>query len=338
VIQTEKLVGDAYAYDLRATRDQERLTAEEVLPRMDEVLQRLKELRAAVDAGFQPKVEAVRNQRDRGEYGFLSLARYPFGFCREIRDRVVARMVADPFFQELVGKGLVLRKVFIFLRAQYFQNAIQLGNLYLDPANDTVVVTKPKIEWAPIAELDYENVESWSQFAEVSERYLRVRLYPNLVFPMAFPVAPFFAVHCSGRIDLLQAQGRTFSKDLNEGMTRCSDLLENEQWMNRSLPEPFRRLVEESCGSNLYEAFPLEYRPTTPSGIRESILDEFRTLLTKPSSETLPVLKGYLEVVQKAVTQLRMKNLILEPELVEQLRADGCIPERGDVDVGINLD
>ena len=53
--------------------------------------------------------------------------------------------------REFIGKGGAFRSVWGVLREQYFQNAIQLGGLYVDVSNDTVVVTKPKVEILPIA-------------------------------------------------------------------------------------------------------------------------------------------------------------------------------------------
>jgi hypothetical protein len=41
---------------------------------------------------------------------------------------------------------VVLKKVFVLLKGRYFQNALQLGNLYVDVANDTVDTAKPKLE------------------------------------------------------------------------------------------------------------------------------------------------------------------------------------------------
>src|SRR5690606_26747213 len=95
------------------------------------------------------------------------LKTYPIGFCRHIRDLVWARAMADEALRRLIGEDVLVRRVFIFLKGQYFQNAVQLGNLYVDVANDTVWVDKPKLEWMPVADVPYENVERWAAFADV---------------------------------------------------------------------------------------------------------------------------------------------------------------------------
>lgn len=76
------------------------------------------------------------------------------------------------------------------MKGCYFQNALQVGNLYIDVANDTVFTEKPKLEWARIEEVDYQNADDWPAVAAVGRRYYEVELYPNLRFPLAFPAAP----------------------------------------------------------------------------------------------------------------------------------------------------
>lgn len=226
-----------------------------------------------------------------------------------------------------MGRGVTLRSVFIFLRGSYFQNAIQLGNLYLDAANDTAHPEKPKLDWSPIRDLDYENLESWSRFAEVATRYLKVELYPNLHFPLAFPVTPFLAIHGSGSLDLLLAQRIIFHKDCAQGMRRTLALLDERKWMSRRLPEPYDELLRKHCDSNLYTAFPLEYAPCDSNHLRKHVIPEFVTLLRQKPEAVQPTLKSYSELITTAVKTLRAYNLRPAPAVLEQLRADGLIPE-----------
>ena len=82
----------------------------------------------AVDASFADRIRRSADRAEDGRYSEVVWSRYPFGFCRHIRDAVFDRLLEDSYFQALIKKGLTLKPVFIFLRESYFQNAIQLGN------------------------------------------------------------------------------------------------------------------------------------------------------------------------------------------------------------------
>lgn len=315
-----------YAFDLRHQTDQEALTARVLLPSIDAILLRIGQLREQVDASYAPKVQAARQRGQSKDYSELSLANYPFGFCSEIRNHVLARMLADPFFNDLRARGVILRSVFIFLRGQYFQNAIQLGNLYLDAANDTAHLEKPKLDWTPIRKLDYENLNSWSRFAEVATRYLQIRLYPNLFFPLAFPAAPFLAINSSGNLSLLLAQNIIFGKDFAEGMPRVLALLEDPIWMSRQLPEPYVQCLRAQCSGNLFDAFPLEFSPCTPHQLRTEVIPEFIELGSQPPAAALPALKAYEELIENATKALHGYKLKPGADVIERLRKEDHIP------------
>ncbi|WOO41712.1 hypothetical protein [Rubellicoccus peritrichatus] len=334
----QQIIGDAYAHDLTATSDQKQLTARYIEPQIDEIVDRLRRFREEVDQEYAPKVEADRKAGQSGVYGDIQLGQYPIGFCRHIRERVLARMVADSFFQDLVMKGLTLRRVFIFLRGIYFQNAIQLGNYYLDAANDTVFPEKPKLDWAPISELDYENLDSWERFAAVSSHYLKVELYPNFLFPLAFPATPFFAIRPNGRIDMLLAQYHIAHKDLGDGMRRTLALLNDTELMSKRLPDCYLRMMEKAFGGNLFDAFPLEFAPSDPDKIKETVVAEFIQLMDQPNEKTHSTMKAYFELVEKSVKIMRTKNLIPDADELKELRQQGLIPQNVDVIAGLNVD
>ncbi len=303
-----RAIESARAQDMRERRDQEAPTVRRLLPHMAAIVERLHFHRAAVDGVFFAKRDAKR-RASTATAGEAGLADYPLGFCGAIRDQVVERLIADPQFRELIGPDVVLKKVFILLKGVYFQNALQLGNLYVDVANDTVSLDKPKIEWLRIAEVDYENADSWAAVAAVGRKYYEVELYPNFLFPLAFPSAPYFAIRASGRIDLFQAQNVIFLKDLGDGFKRAHALLDDSEFCARPLPEPYRRLVEEACGANLHAAFPLEYAPTDAEGIRTQVLPQFAALAKQGDATALATVEHYTRLMQEATLRLARMNL-----------------------------
>ena len=240
------------------------------------------------------------------------------------------RLGADAEWRALCGPDVVIRKIFVLLKGRYFQNALQVGNLYVDVANDTVYVDKPKLEWAPIPEVDYENVDDWSRVAEVGRRYYEARLYPNLLFPFLFPAAPFFAVRSSGRIDLFFAQNLLFLKDLGSGFSRARALAETfarDEAGGATLPEPYARRLREACGGNLHAAFPVEYAPTSAAEIVTRVLPDFEALGREQDDPAAGrTIESYLLLVEQATRRLAALDLRPAPAELARLREAGLVP------------
>ena len=315
----------ACAQDMRFVFAQERLTKERLIPAMPAILERLKQHRAAVDEVHEGR-RRKEQPRDEGKQIGLSLAKYPIGFCRHIRDEVWDRALHDPEFLELVGPEVRVSRVFILLKGQFFQNAVQMGNLYVDVANDTVWVHKPKLEWARLADVDYRNVETWAQFAEVARRYLKVELYPNLLFPLAFPIAPFFAIRSNGRMDLLLAQDILFWKDVADGMPRARALLADEKFMNRRLPPNYEELLQKTAGCRALQGLPLKDYAVGIEAIRDGVVAQFAEIGKRSPEQMLTAIRRYIGVVVPALKQLTLMNLRPPPAAVERLRSKGAIP------------
>ena len=320
-----RAIASARAQDLRVQADQEAPTRRRLLPNIAAIVERLHVHRAAVDDVFFAK-RATISSTSSAIAGEADLAGYPLGFCGQIRDQVLDRLVADAAFRELIGADVVLKKIFVLLKGVYFQNALQLGNLYVDVANDTVFIDKPKIEWLRIEDTPFENADSWSAVAAVGKRYYEVELYPNLLFPLAFPSAPYFAIRASGRIDFFQAQNVIFLKDLGDGLRRAHALLDDPEFCRRPLPEVYRRLIKRACGGNLHAAFPLEYAPTDIDGLRTRVLPEFAELARQGDAAALTTIQNYTRLMQEASTRLARMNLRPSDEALAQLRKDGAVP------------
>lgn len=103
-------------------------------------------------------------------------------------------------------EGGVIRPIWGALRGRYFQNATQIGTLYVDVSNDTVAVIKPKVEILPIERSGMEAVRDIAHYREIVGLYWNVELYANLVAPTLAPVLPMISVDKYGQAQL-QAVG-----------------------------------------------------------------------------------------------------------------------------------
>lgn len=315
----------AYGQDMRVVPEQEAVTGAKLVRAMPAILERLRLHREAVDRECEDLRRRTDSREQRRHCG-LPLASYPIGFCRVIRDAVWDRALADPVFVALLSPGVLVRKVFVLLKGRYFQNAVQLGNLYVDVANDTVWVNKPKLEWAHVAEVDYRNAECWDYFGEVAQRYLNVVLYPNFLFPLGFPLAPFFAVRASGQIGLLFAQDIIFLKDLGEGMPRLGALLANEKWMSRRLPLAYEGLLSRTFGPGARADFPLKFAPISSRELRDGVIAECIELGQQPAERARTAIDHYIRTMVHAANRLTQLKLAPDPAELARLRDMEAVP------------
>jgi hypothetical protein len=127
---------------------------------------------------------------------------YPLGRCLEISRTVYGYLqegIQQPqseamnVLHQFVKGGGEARRVWGALREQYFQNAFQLGSYYIDVANDTVDIMKPKIEILPLRSAGFVNLRDFSHFARIGEQYWQCAFYPNVLLPELAPLFPLFS-------------------------------------------------------------------------------------------------------------------------------------------------
>ncbi len=116
------------------------------------------------------------------------------------REPVPAHMSGLQALHDFVRAGGVVKRVWGALRGGYFQNAIQVGTWYLDVANDTVNPQKPKIEFLPLAEANFNNIGSYFEFARVAQLYWKCRTIPNRYFPNLAAFYPAITFEKNGTV------------------------------------------------------------------------------------------------------------------------------------------
>lgn len=181
------------------------LTERYLLPALPDLETFFLAVRTQVDAQLEPRLPAKRGRP------------YPYGQCLEISQAAQRQLQRQDLhtlawsasaqlglaaFLAFRRAGGELRQVWGDLRGEFFQNAFQLGTLYLDVSNDTVTPTKPKVEILPFAEARFLPIADYRHFARVAERYWKMRVYPNHVLPEWAPYCPLVYVTWDGRMML----------------------------------------------------------------------------------------------------------------------------------------
>lgn len=173
------------------TPAQAALTARWLAPLGDDLLAYCLARRAETDTVLKPQLPDAAGKP------------YPYGRCEEITQHVHARLQerlrqpAHPVevaLRDFIAAGGGVRSVWGVLREQYFQNALQLGTLYVDVSNDTVVVTKPPVEILPMTASGLVPVRDLAHFRQTAERYWGATLYANHLVPTLAPLLPVVSV------------------------------------------------------------------------------------------------------------------------------------------------
>lgn len=140
---------------------------------------------------------------------------YPLGQCLEISLAVqnflpriqpawlgAAALEGHAAYQRFRQAGGLFRQVWGDLRGEFFQNAFQLGTLYVDVSNDTVNPAKPKVEILPFEQANFRAIEDFAHFARLAQRYWQHTVYPNHLLPELAPYCPQIHLHLNGAVTL----------------------------------------------------------------------------------------------------------------------------------------
>ncbi len=221
----EKLI-ERYKAELVTPVDEKmhQLSQKHIEPNIDFIFHDLTKLRAKTDAHFL----AMRERMLRGEITLIldqrrKLTNYPIKCCLEIT-RHMLKLISNhsgtygskgiQALQNFHREGGKVKRIWGALREQYFQNATQAGSYYIDVANDTVDITKDKVEILPLDQSGFRNIVSYDHFADVAEIYWKCRIIPNTVFPNLAPFLPMIILYGNGEISLESANSFMFPMNL----------------------------------------------------------------------------------------------------------------------------
>lgn len=235
---------------LAADRLQAALTRRFLLPVLPALEETFLALRADTDAVLQPQARPLRGQP------------YPYGYCQEITQHAVTtlwsrvaygRSPGERALKAFLGQGGSAKMVWGALRERYFQNAIQLGSLYVDVSNDTVDLTKPKVEILPMSQSGLKLIDSAQHFVEIARRYWGVSAYANTILPSLAPLFPIVFVDLAGNTQLQSKTDHMMRLFASDGFSRA------ERWLREgpTLSDIFVRSFREACPPDVLAADPL---------------------------------------------------------------------------------
>lgn len=210
------------------TAHQRELTRDVIDPVLPELMADLLDVRCAVDHAFADYHREVRGVRppnlrldDAGHWQRFAgaalnrlvrrncppddrlFSNYPKGCCNGITWTVFDALQAGAEspqsaalrqLREFTAAGGVFRVVWGVIRNRYFQTAFQIGARYVDVANDTVDLAKPRTEHAPLETSGFKNVPSLGEYARIKASYQHLDVLLNDFVPRVLPYHPLIAV------------------------------------------------------------------------------------------------------------------------------------------------
>ncbi len=233
----------AYSVDVLTSIRQKELTQRYIVPIIDELMDLIILSRKEFDREY---LELHSSDSDLGStiYGQIDIAHYPVGHCSIIRDGVFEKMKESTIVENLLEKEVLFKHLFVILDASYTQNAIQLGNLFIDVANDTVNPEKEAVYCEALEDIDFENLEEYNSYYKMVENYLNLKLYPNIYLPKIQDIFPVIALDAEGRCTLFMQQEIILYKDITQNFALAKKFRDSNSFQNRVLPEPYINLLK----------------------------------------------------------------------------------------------
>ncbi|WP_085617190.1 hypothetical protein [Thalassospira alkalitolerans] len=214
---------------------QVKLTKKFLLPRVKDLHDDMLRLRRQYDQEFyltdHPKKDA-----------------YPKGCCYEITKGVktlLERELQSPKTVGLVAlrdfclHGGIAKRVWGNLRHQYFQNAFQFGDLYVDVSNDTVTITKPKVEILPLGKARFFPITDYDIYANLAEKYWNGKVYPNRILPELAVMFPVFFVSAEGELQLHANYQTILYRNMQFDFALAEKFLIKGAFQDRILPDRY---------------------------------------------------------------------------------------------------
>ncbi len=234
---------------------QHELTQRYIVPVLPQLEEEFLTVRETVDAKIRRRLEQTH-----ASGAPTAPDVYPKGFCLPITVESASEFeargathpsAASDAVSAFRRAGGIVTKVWGVLRNLYFQNALQLGSIYFDVANDTVDVTKPKVEYMPMAESGFKNIESYAEFADVAERYWKCEIHPNLHFPRLAPLLPMLRLSHDGVLSLESRIYYMQRMNVDSGFAASQTFVTGSAWTDKRLPHEWLERIERYKAEHL---------------------------------------------------------------------------------------
>ncbi len=228
--------------DIEESEYQDILTEKYVKPIINDLFELTINIRKRVDIKFINE-KKVNKEHINENVGKIDIEYYPIGYCNEIRNDVFDKLKENEIIKNLVKEGVLFKKVYVLLNKKYTQNAMQLGSIFLDVANDSVSIVEPVV-FTDIKNLNYKNLNNYDDYFKIVENYLNVKFYPNIYLKEIAEIFPMIALDANGVCSLFLHQEVILYKDIALNFKLAKEFQEDNSFEDRILPYEYIRMLE----------------------------------------------------------------------------------------------
>lgn len=193
---------------------------------------------------FRKALDAVQTAKD-----------YPVGYCREITDSAFINLRREDLIKRFQSEGIVFKKIWgVF--DETFQNAMQLGHLYIDTAGDTVDPALNATRIKPLAESRFREIRDYEDYLNITQNYWGLNAVPNYVFPFLSGILPYIFTFDDKACFSMYHSAPLLSRDIRGGFPGAEEVMLKKlrgkqltpkqlEFLVRSLEPEYRKWVTE---------------------------------------------------------------------------------------------
>ncbi|WP_339778516.1 hypothetical protein [uncultured Thalassospira sp.] len=273
---------------------QNKLSKTYLAPHIEGLRADLQQLRTAFDNSYKNSAEVRNNPRRT----------YPKGYCLEITKGVrdlLQNQIHNPTtpamkaLRDFCANGGIAKRVWGNLRNNYFQNAFQIGNLYVDVANDTVNPSKPQIEILPWAKSGFYGIRDYNMYGKLAEKYWGGQVYANRYLPELAVMFPILFVNRYGELEMHANYQTILYRNMEQNFKLSEMYLFNRKNNLAPLPEQYHAFLQNAFGALA--------APVGDDALRAIFANARQSNLRFDISRCQPLLDTALEIGKKSKEQ-----------------------------------
>lgn len=176
------------------------------------------EKRLKLEAKIPELIEYLLDFRKYFDARQTNVPNYPVGFCKNITDSAFENLRTEECIKTMQKDGLIFKRIWGIYKG-VFQNAMQLGHLFVNVAGDTVNPETVSSRVVRLEDSGFKQIQTYEDYLTTARDYWKFDAVPNYVFPFISPANPFIFTCEDEAFFFTQHQGPLLSKDIRANFT-----------------------------------------------------------------------------------------------------------------------
>lgn len=215
---------------------------------MLDVIQLVWTIRDKIDESFFKKLWLNKQNIDYTQHKHWLIRDknfYPIWFCDDIRNHTfnILNSWKIEFIDELKKNWTIIKSIYWIYDKNFFHNAIQFWDYFLDVWNDSVEINQEKISCSRLWDSLFENFDNYSDYCDIVQDYRKVEVYPNIYFPELAFIFPFFIIN-NFKLEFIWQHTALIFKDALDWFKEARNFIFNSKYSNKRLNDEQIKILE----------------------------------------------------------------------------------------------